>query len=175
MLFTWCLSIMRNRLILFVGAFALIAALTAPSAEAKRLGACSVLAPEDLEPIFERAFRKGITDEAGACLFRIPALARGDKIVVSVIPQRFSSEKRAKQAFAKAERVTTEIGAQVEPVQAGRDSFYSIVVGADLLTMRVGPVVVTVRVDDPDDATATYRDQVIAVGEAVAVRLATAG
>jgi hypothetical protein len=178
MLFTWCVSTVRNRLILLVGAFALVGALVAPVAgagiAAKALNPCSALTPEDLEPIFEQPFRKGLQDDGGNCLFRKPQLLKKDDIVVSVMPERFGSVKRAKKAFAEVKRVTTELAGQVEDVTSGNQAFYALLIGTDLLTMRVGRVVVSARVENNDDDEATYHDQVIAVGQAIAVRLATA-
>ena len=178
MLVTWCSSTVRNQPILVVGAFALAAVLGAPPAQAsvvmKRLKPCSVLAPEDLEPIFERPFRIGLEDEGGGCLFRKPQLSKKDDIVVSVIPERFGSVKDAKKEFAKTKSVTTELAGQVEKVASGNDAFYALLIGTDLLTMRVGRVVVSARVENNDDDEATYHDQIIAVGQAIAVRLATA-
>lgn len=170
------LSRRRLPLLVAAGVFAvgLVAAPAGAAPSAKRLRPCSLVAPEELEPIFEQPFRKGVADEAGVCAYQLPALARGDDIVVSVLPQRFSSTPRAKQGFAKAERVTGELAPQVEPVQVGQEAFYSVLIGTDLLTMRVGRVVVTVRVENNDDAAAVYRDQAIAVGQAIALRLVTA-
>jgi hypothetical protein len=172
------LSIVRNRLTPLIGAFALIAVLGAPpvgaSVAAKALKPCSVLAPDDLEPIFERPFRIGLADAGGGCRFRKPQLLKKDNIVVSVIPERFNSVKGAKKAFTDAKRVTTELAGQVEDVASGNDAFYALLIGTDLLTIRVGRVVVSTRVENNDDDEATYHDQVIAVGQAIAVRLATA-
>ena len=165
-----------------LGALGLAFGLSVPSASAavpaKRLKVCSVVLPAELEPIFERTYRKGIADDAGACNYRkqdVPANLKKDDIVVSVIPERFGSPKRAKQAFAKQRSTVTELaGAPPEAVPVGDGAFYTLFIGTDLLTMRVGRVVVDVRVENNDDDQAVYHDQAIAVGQAIATRLATA-
>jgi hypothetical protein len=141
---------------------------------AKKLKACSVVTPLELSPIFEIEFRKGIADDAGACNFRKKVLVKKDDVVVSIIPERFSSVKRAKRSFAAKLATTTELmAAEPEVVQAGNDAFYTLFIGTDLLTMRVGDVVIEVRVENNDDDEATYHDQIVAVGQAIALHLAT--
>ena len=178
MLVTWCWVTMRDRLALVIGACVLAAVLAVPSARAgvlaRPLKPCSVLIPVELEPIFERPFRRGLEDDGGNCLFRKPQTLNKDDIVVSVMPERFGSVRRAKQEFAKAKRLTTELAGQVEDVAIDDEAFYALLIGTDLLTMRVGRVVTSIRVENNDDDEATYHDQVIGVGQAIAARLATA-
>lgn len=157
---------------------ALVAGLGVPAAGAavqtKRLKACSVVTPLELSPIFEIEFRRGIADDAGACNFRKKLLVKKDDVVVSVIPERFPSVKKAKKSFADKLATTTELNAaKPEVVQAGNDAYYTLFIGTDLLTMRVGDVVVEVRVENNDDEEATYHDQIVAVGQAIALHLAT--
>lgn len=165
-------------MLLVAGSLALTAVLAAPpvraAAPAKRLEPCSVLTNVELEPIFERPFRIGIEDDGGNCLFRKPQLLQKDDIVVAVMPARYRSAARAKQKFAKARRLTTELAGQVEDVATGDDAFSAILIGTDLVTMRVGRVVTSIRVENNDDDEAVYRDQAIAIAQAIAVRLATA-
>ena len=167
---------MRDRLALVIGACALAGMLAVPSAGAgvlaRPLKACSVLRPVELEPIFERPFRRGIQDDGGNCLFRKPQALAKDDIVVSVMPERFGSVKRAKQEFTKAKRLTAELAGQVEDVAIDDQAFYALLIGTDLLTMRVGRVVTSIRVENNDDDEAVYHDQVIGVGQAIAARLA---
>ena len=167
---------MRDRLALVIGACALAGMLAVPSAGAgvlaRPLKPCSVLRPVELEPIFERPFRRGIQDDGGNCLFRKPQALAKDDIVVSVMPERFGSVKRAKQEFSKAKRLTAELAGQVEDVAIDDQAFYALLIGTDLLTMRVGRVVTSIRVENNDDDEAVYHDQVIRVGQAIAARLA---
>jgi len=167
---------MRDRLALVIGACALAGMLAVPSAGAgvlaRPLKPCSVLRPVELEPIFERPFRRGIQDDGGNCLFRKPQALAKDDIVVSVMPERFGSVKRAKQEFSKAKRLTAELAGQVEDVAIDDQAFYALLIGTDLLTMRVGRVVTSIRVENNDDDEAVYHDQAIGVGQAVAARLA---
>jgi hypothetical protein len=169
----------RHRSVLVVAAVGLTAVLGFPAAGvgvvAKALKPCSVLAPEDLQPIFEQPFRKGVQDDGGNCVFRRPQLLKKPDIVVSVMPERFASVQRAKKAFAKAKSLTTELAGQVQDVASGNDAFYALLIGTDLLTMRVGRVVVSTRVENRNNGQATYHDQVIAVSRAVAARLAAKG
>ena len=167
----------RDRLLLVVAVVALTVVLAAPPVGAgvlaKRLKPCSALTNVELEPIFERPFRIGIEDDGGNCLFRKPQLLKKDDILVSVMPARYGSVAQAKQKFAKAKRLTIELAGQVEDVASGDEAFYTILIGTDLVTMRVGRVVTSVRVENNDDDEATYHDQAIAIAQAIAVRLAT--
>jgi len=178
-LVTWLMLTMRNRLILVVAAVGLSAVLAVPAAGvavvAKALKPCSVVAPEDLQPIFEQPFRKGVQDDGGNCVFRRSQLLKKDDIVVSVMPEQFGSVQRAKKAFAKAKSITAELAGQVQDVASGNDAFYALLIGTDLLTMRVGRVVVNTRVEDKSNDQATHHDQIIAVSQAVAARLAARG
>jgi|GEM_PF-5840361 len=178
-LITWFMLTIRHRSVLVVAAVGLTAVLGFPAAGvgvvAKALKPCSVLAPEDLQPIFEQPFRKGVQDDGGNCVFRRPQLLKKPDIVVSVMPERFASVQRAKKAFAKAKSLTTELAGQVQDVASGNDAFYALLIGTDLLTMRVGRVVVSTRVENRNNGQATYHDQVIAVSRAVAARLAAKG
>ena len=143
--------------------------------DAKRLPACSVITPAELDPILTVPFRKGIADDAGACNFRKKVLAATDDIVVSVIPERFSSVKAAKRSFAEKLATTTELqSARPETVQAGNDAFYTLFIGTDLLTMRAGSDVVEIRIENNSDDEPVYHDQIIAVAQAIALRLAAA-
>ena len=162
----------------FVVALGLTVTLGAPSVgavvPAKGLKACSVLKKLDLEPIFDRPFRTGLADDSGGCSFRKPVLLKKDDIVVSVIPVQYGSVKRAKAAFAKKLSVTTELAGAPESVAVGNEAYYLVFIGTDLLTMRVGSVVVDVRIENNSDDKAVYHDQAIAVGQAIAVNVATA-
>jgi hypothetical protein len=165
--------------IALVTALTLAGALGLPSAGAtgptKKLPACSVITPAELDPILTVPFRKGIADDAGACNFRKKVLATTDDIVVSVIPERFSSVKAAKRSFATKLATTTELqGARPETVQAGNDAFYTLFIGTDLLTMRAGSDVVEIRIENNSDDEPVYHDQIIAVAQAIALRLAAA-
>jgi hypothetical protein len=172
-------TMFRSRGAAAVGVLGLALALTAPSAGAttpeKRLKPCTVVAPIELEPIFEQPFRNGIADDGGGCNFRKPEAVRKDDIVVSVIPERFDTVKQAKRAYTKKLSIATELLlAAPETVQAGNEAFYALFIGTDLLTMRTGRIVVEVRVENNDDDAAVYHDQVIAVGQTIAARLAAA-
>jgi hypothetical protein len=143
--------------------------------QAKKLKACSVITPAELDPILTVSFRKGIADDAGACNFRKKAAATTDDVVVSVIPERFASVKAAKKSFAGKLATTTELtGANPEVVQVGNDAYYVLFIGTDLLTMRAGSDLVEVRIENNDDDEAVYHDQIVAVGQAIALRLASA-
>jgi hypothetical protein len=158
-----------------IAATALAAPFAGAAGDAKKLKACSVVTPAELDPILTVPFRKGIADDAGSCNFRKKAAATTDDVVVSVIPERFASVKAAKRSFAKKLKTTTELsGAQPEAVQAGNDAFYTLFIGTDLLTMRAGSDVVEVRIENNDDDAAVYHDQIIAVAQAIALRLAAA-
>ncbi len=162
-----------------VVALGLILLVSAPASagagvHSKRLKACSVLTNADLEPIFERPFRVGLADDAGACNFRKPVLLKKDDIVVSVIPERLGSVKAAKRSFGEKLATTTELsGAAPESVRVGSEAFYTVFIGTDLLTMRLGRDVVEIRIENNDDDQLVYRDQAIAVAQAIAVHLAT--
>ncbi len=102
-------------------------------------------------------------------------LATTDDVVVSVIPERFSSVKAAKRSFAKKLTTTTELSdARPEVVQAGNDAFYTCSSGRTCSRCARAREVVEIRIENNDDDEAVYHDQIIAVAQAIALRLAAA-
>lgn len=139
-------------------------------AMAKPVNGCTLLAPEELEVVFERPFAHGKAVAGGACEFRRhPEATRYDMVVVRVLAEKYASVAKAKQAFTRAKDLTTELALVATPIDGvGEQAFTSYLIGADELTLRVGKTVVELRVDNEDDEEARYGDVIAAVGVAAA-------
>ena len=133
---------------------------------------CKVLLPADLETIFEQPWSKGKQQLGGPCVLGRPAGAEVPNIVVSLIIEQKASTRQAKKAFARGKVATEDIVQQVEPVRAlGDEGYITTIIGADVLSFRLGRDLVELRADRVDDPEATYRDQVLAAGAIVEARL----
>lgn len=134
---------------------------------------CTLLTPEELEPIFELTFAAGRLEQGDACRFAPPTEDDVPEIVVTLRAERYASTKKAKRAFARAGNITTELSAaSVTTVdRVGDEAFYAFFVGTDQLTLRVGRFVVELGVDQPDDEDASFPEQIVGVGQVLATRL----
>jgi hypothetical protein len=159
-----------------VVALAIVVAGAAPAgakdSKPKPPNPCKVLLPADLETIFEQPWRRGVGQLGGACAFQRPTGVSVPNIVVSLIIEQKKSPKKAKQLFARAERATRSIVDQIERTQGlGQRGYLTTIIGADVLSFRVGRDLVEVRVDRVDRPEETYHDQILAVGAIVEARL----
>jgi hypothetical protein len=144
-------------------------------AGAKPVPPCSVITPEELEPLFEQPFERGRVESADACTFRPPQGVDVPNILVTTRAEQYKSVKRAKAAFAESRRITRELAAtEPAPVAGvGDQAFYAYFVGTDQITLRVGRVLVELGVDNPDDEEAIFPEQTAATALAIATKLQT--
>jgi hypothetical protein len=150
---------------------ALAIPLMAPAAGAKILNGCAVLAPEELETIFEQPFRKGTVLQGSYCSFNKPAAADVPDIVVQVLVTRSKTVAKAKRIFDGEAATSQELAGSITDLEAlGDGAFSAFVVGTDQVTVRVGKVVGRFRIDEPDSDD-VYPEQSIAVATAAAPRL----
>jgi hypothetical protein len=148
----------------------------APTADAKKKpkppNPCKVLLPADLETIFEQPWAKGVDQVGGACSWQRPERSQVPNIVVSLIVEQMKSAKKAKRAFARSEQATESIVDQMEPTRGlGQRGYLTTIIGADVLSFRVGRNLVEVRVDRVDRPDEAYHDQILAIGAIVEARL----
>ena len=161
----------RHRTVVFVALVALASVLTVAPASAKTLNGCAVLAPEELETIFEQPFAKGTVLQGDYCAFTKPAEAEVPNIIVEVLVTRAKTVAKAKQVYDRAATTSEDLAGSIANVKAvGDEAFSSFFIGTDQLTVRVGKVVGRIRIDEPDSDD-TFGEQLIAVGKAAAPRL----
>ena len=151
--------------------------LTGPPAVAakkkKPVNPCALVTLDELETIFKQTFRDGIQESGGACLLRRKNVEEPD-IVVTILAKRHGSVKRAKAAFDEESSVTTELSGEVEKLpNIGDDAFGTVLIGAQLVSLRLGRIITDIRVDQNDDPDATFREQALALGTVVVTHLAT--
>ena len=156
-----------------------LGALAAPAAAGEQkkqaLDPCTLMAIEELETVFEQPFRNGLPESGGACLFRRPSDADIPDIQVTIVARRLSTEKKAKREFDEAAAVTEELSGEIAKVpDLGDEAFSTVLIGADLLTLRLNRIVADIRVDQIDDADARFPDQLLAVSTVVVTHLAAA-
>jgi len=164
----------RRRALCFVAlavGIALVAGAT--PAGAKRVPPCTLLTPEELEPIFELTFAAGRLEQGDACRFAPPAEDDVPEIVVTLRAERYASTKKAKRAYTRSADITTELSATsiTEVGRVGDEAFYASFVGTDQLTLRVGRFVVELGVDQPGDEDVNFPEQAVAVGQVLATKL----
>lgn len=145
----------------------------ASPAAAKPVDGCKLLAPVELEAVFERPFAEGKAVAGGACEFRRhPEATRYDMVVVRVLADKYESVAKAKKAFARAKDLTVELALVANPLDGvGDEAFTSYLIGADELTFRAGKTIVELRVDNEDDEEKRYGDVIAAVGAAAATHV----
>jgi hypothetical protein len=159
-----------------VVALALVVTVPPISARTSRAGApphsCTLLTPDDLKLVFGQPWRKPAEQLGGACTFERPTDSKVPNIVVAVLVERKASPKKAKQAFARGKNATAEIAEQIEPIRRlGDEAYLSTILGADVLSLRVKRDLAEIRVHRVDKPGETYRDQVLALGGIVEVKL----
>jgi len=149
----------------------LVAAVPGAPASAKPINACPVLAPEELEGIFEQPFRTGVRIQGDYCQFSRPAAADVPNVLVRVLANRYKSAKVARREFDQAERTMRELAVSVQNVPGvGDEAVSASFVGVDQLVVRTGKVVGIIRIDEPD-ADTSFPEQLVAVAQAAAPRL----
>jgi hypothetical protein len=173
----------RSRLILLfllvpalvVGAFT-AAAGAGQDAKKKPINSCSLITIEELEVLFEQPFRNGVQESGGSCVFRRPSDSPDlPDIIVTVLARRLSTVAKAKQEFVEARNVSTQLSGEITRVpRLGDQAFATVLIGADLLTLRVNRVVADIRVDQNDDPDARFAEQIVGVAQAVVTHLAAA-
>lgn len=157
----------------FVAAALSVAAVLGPTlpARAKILDACAVLAPEELETIFEQPFAKGTVLQGDYCSFGKPAAADVPDIVVQILVTRRKTVEKAKRIFEREATTSQDLAGSITDVKAlGDDAFSAFFIGTDQVTVRVGKVIGRFRIDEPDSDN-VYPEQAIAVAQAAAPRL----
>jgi hypothetical protein len=113
-----------------------------------------------------------VSQLGGACIFERPAGVSVPNIVVALIIEHKKSPKKAKRVFAREEQATRSIVDQMERTQGlGQRGYLTTIIGADVLSFRVGRDLVEVRVDRVDRPEEAYHDQILAVGAIVEARL----
>jgi hypothetical protein len=158
-----------------VVALVALVALTVPlaivPAQAKILNACAVLAPEELETVFEQPFAKGTVLQGDYCSFGKPSAAEVPNIVVQVLVTRSKTVQKAERIFEREVTTTQELAGTINDVKAlGDDAFSAFFIGTDQVTVRVGKVIGRFRIDEPDSDN-VYPEHAIAVAQAAAPRL----
>lgn len=145
----------------------------AAPAGAKRVPPCTLLTPEELEPIFEMEFARGRLDQGDACRWTPPTESTGPEIVVSLRAEQFATTKKAKRAFQESADITKELSTAgaTDVDRVGNEAFYALFVGTDQLTLRVRRFVVELSLFQVDDEEATFPEQAVAVGQVLATRL----
>jgi hypothetical protein len=166
---------MRVLAVVVVAVALVTSGLGATPASAKRKpppNPCTVLLPADLETIFEQPWVKGKEQIGGACTLRRPNGVKVPDIVVSLIIEQKASPRKAKKAFERGLVATEDIVPQIETIKGmGNEAYFTTIIGAEVLTFRVGRRIAELRVDRIDRPEETYRDQTIAAGEIVEARL----
>lgn len=146
---------------------------SAVPAGAKRVPPCTLLTPEELEPIFELGFERGRLEQGDACLFAPPTENDVPEIVVTLRAEQFASTKKAKRAFQQSADIIHELSTAgaTDVDRVGDEAFYALFVGTDQLTLRVGRFVAELGVYQVDDEEAAFPEQSVAVGQVLAARL----
>jgi hypothetical protein len=133
---------------------------------------CKVLLPDDLKTVFNQPWRKGVEQVGGACEWSRPPELKIPNIVVALIVEQKASTKQAKRAFARGRIAAEDIAQLVEPIRGlGNEAYLTTILGADVLSFRVGRDLAEIRVHRIDKLGETYRDQVLAIGDVVEARL----
>jgi hypothetical protein len=144
----------------------------AAKASKKPPNPCRVLLPDDLEQIFSQPWRSGTRELGGACTFGRPVGTKYPDIAVSLIIEQKASPARAKRVFAQETAATEDIVDQTERVPAlGDGAYLTTIIGAYVLSFRVGRYLVDLRTRRIDKPEVTYHDETIAAGDIVKARL----
>jgi hypothetical protein len=145
----------------------------APPAGAKRVPPCTLLTPEDLEPIFELTLARGRLEQGDRCRWAPPPEDDVPEIVVTLRAEQYASVKKAKRAFQQSSDITTQLSSAgiTEVDRVGDKAFYAFFVGTDQLTLRIGRFVAELGVDQADDPEAIFPEQAVAVGQVIATKL----
>ena len=160
-----------RRAAVVVALIALTVPLAVAPAYAKILSACAVVAPEELETVFEQPFAKGTVLQGDYCSFGKPAAADVPNIVVQILVTRRKTVEKAKQIFEREATTSQDLAGSITDVKAlGDDAFSAFFIGTDQVTVRVGKVIGRFRIDEPDSDN-VYPEQAIAVAQAAAPRL----
>jgi len=160
-----------RRAAVVVALIALTVPLAVAPAHAKILNACAVVAPEELETVFEQPFTKGTVLQGDYCSFGKPAAADVPNIVVQILVTRRKTVDQAKRIFEREAATSQDLAGSINDIEAlGDDAFSAFFIGTDQVTVRVGKVIGRFRIDEPDSDN-VYPEQAIAVAQAAAPRL----